>query len=53
MHLQRRFKGGDRFANPSFVGDGGFWVPQEVFDEYIEANGAHPSADEQVRAQAI
>jgi len=48
MHLQRRPKGGNRFSNPSYIGDGGFWAPQDVFEEFIDGTGSQP--EEQVSA---
>lgn len=52
MHLQRRFKEGNRFQNPSFIGDAGFWAPPKGFKEWI--NKTHPdNAEEKVRAYPI
>lgn len=36
FQLSRNRKGGGRELDPSLFGDGGYWVPQEQADNYIE-----------------
>jgi len=36
--MQRRNKEPGKSANPSFVGDSGFWAQETKFQEYITAN---------------